>query len=197
MKLTAQPRRNVAPRVLLDTTSLCAAIRNPGGVGMKLLRLGLLGLFDIIVTEEIVAEWVRNCRKGLGKGRSKISFSEEDLDAFCEALEPMLSEEMVARVRIGRAASPLYPIRHVAGLKIIQLPQGQPAAVSRMLDDVTFALKDVGDFHVVEAALRYQCDYLCTRNTKDFTEGLRFGTVEVISPERLVALLTTSTGRLD
>lgn len=184
------PTTDVAPKVLLDTTTLCAAMRNPGGSGMKLLRLGLLGLFEPIVTEEIIAEWVRNCRKGLGQGKLKITFTENDLDAFCEALEPVLSDEMVARVRIGRAASPLYPVRQEGGLKVIQMPLGQPAAGSRMLDDITLGLKDVGDFHVVEAALRYQCDYLCTRNTKDFADGLQFGPVEVITPESLFTELT-------
>lgn len=184
------PKTDVAPKVLLDTTTLCAAMRNPGGSGLKLLRLGLLGLFEPIVTEEIIAEWVRNCRKGLGQGRLKVTFTESDLDAFCEALEPMLSDEMVSRVRIGRAASPLYPVRQEGGLKVIQMPLGQPTAGSRMLDATTLGLKDIGDFHVVEAALRYHCDYLCTRNTKDFADGLRFGPIEVITPERLFAELT-------
>jgi hypothetical protein len=37
------------------------------------------------------------------------------------------------------------------------------------------ALKDIHDFHVVIAALRYRCDYVCTYNHRDLPDGLRIG----------------------
>jgi hypothetical protein len=167
-----------------------AAIRKPGGPAYRLLELGRLGIYEPIITQEVVAEWVRNCRVGLGRGRSMSMFGEADLDAFCAALEPMLAMEFIAAVRIGRAESPLYPIRHEAGVNLIQVPQGLAHHTSHMLDDVTFGINDMGDFHVVEAALRHGCRYLCTANTRDFKDGLRVGEqLEVIAPVRLYRLL--------
>ena len=161
---------------------------------MRLLGFGLLGLFEPIVTEEIVAEWVRNCRAGLGDGRTKVEFTEAQLDAFCESLAPMFSPETVARVCVGRAESPLYPVRLEGDVRMIQMPIGTPGGESRMLDATTIAIKDIGDVHVVEAALRYGCAYLCTSNAKDFPEGLSIaGRVEVVRPQRLLRLLAGPT----
>ena len=193
MSKSAQPaaRSDVTTRVLFDTTTLCAATRNPHGVSMKLLLLARIGVVEPVISDEIVAEWVRNCRLGLGRGRAMVKLTEADIDAFCDLLEPLLSPEMIARVRVGRAASPLYPIRHEGGLTIVQVPTGLARSATGMLDISTLGLKDIGDFHVVEAALRFACDFICTANTRDLADGLRIGQhLEVAVPERLYRLLT-------
>lgn len=177
-------------KVLIDTTVLCAAMRKPDGLCMELLQLARIDAFEPILSEEIVAEWVRNCRRGLGRGRATTVFTEEDLDDFCRLLEPLLNDENVARVRIGRAASPAYPIRQEEGYTLIQVPMGAQSPASGMLDPQTIGIKDIGDVHVVEAALRYGCSYLCTANVRDFPDGLRLAdAIEVIRPERLLRLL--------
>lgn len=99
---------------------------------------------------------------------------------------PLLSPEMLFRVDIGRAMSPLHPITDAAGVTIVQ---AQPNTRSSMLDDRVFGLMDIGDLHVVRAALQEQCDYLCTYNFRDLSDGLRIGKLEVIRPERLLPLV--------
>ena len=167
-------------RVLFDTTVLCAAIRNPRGLNMGLLKLALVGLIEPVITQEVVAEWVGNCRAGLGG----VAITEEDLDAFCDLMEPMLSEPMIARVRMGRAMGPLEPITETAGALIIQAPIGHEQQ-TQVINDQVLALKDPHDRHIVVAALQDACDCICTANTRDFPDGMRFNKLEFITPKRL------------
>lgn len=169
-------------KVLFDTTTLCAAIHAPTGLSMTLLEASRIGLVEAVITHDVITEWVRHCRRGFGGD----VYSDDDVAAFCELLAPLLSPEMLLRVDIGRAMSPLHPITDAAGVTIIQ---AQPNTRSSMLDDRVFGLKDINDLHVVRAALQEQCDYLCTYNFRDLPDGLRIGKLEVIRPERLLPLV--------
>ncbi|KLU62657.1 hypothetical protein CEB3_c09690 [Peptococcaceae bacterium CEB3] len=52
-------------RVLLDTTVLCAAMITRG-VNYKLIQLARSSeLFEPIITEVVVCEFIENCRKGM------------------------------------------------------------------------------------------------------------------------------------
>jgi hypothetical protein len=169
-------------KALFDTTTLCAAIQRPTGLSMQLLEASRLGRLEPVFSQDIIAEWVRHCRRGF----SGDVYSDDDIAAFCELLEPILSPDLLSRVEIGRAMSPLYPIADVAGVTILQ---AQPNTRSSMLGERVFGLKDIGDQHVVRAALQEGCNYLCTYNFRDLPDGLIIGELEVIRPERLLPLV--------
>jgi len=175
-------------RILIDTTVLCGAIRSHRGVDMRLLMLARLGFYEPVITQEIVAEWVGKCRSGFGKPR--IQYPPEIVEEFCDLLVPLLSPEMIRNVALGRAGGPLNPILKKGGKTIIQVPARQAHSGTAAIGGDTLALKDISDLHVIQAAIQYGCRYLCTYNKKDFPEGLSFGEVRFVAPERLVGLLT-------
>ena len=183
---TAESPLRVPVRVLFDTTVLCSAIRDLDGLSMKLLLLARTGFVEPIITEEILIEWIRNCYQGIGK----VIYDEKDIEAFCQLLEPLLASNMIASVDLSRFASPLYPMTEQSGMKLIQHPIGYSRTITHMLNNRTLALTDIDDFHVVAAALKYQCSYLCTYNLKDLPDGLKIGIITVIRPERLYRKLT-------
>ena len=172
-------------RVFFDTTVLCSAILSPGGLCMRLLALAQAGILQAVITQEVVAEFDRNCRLGFGD----IVFDDDDIGGFCALLSPVLDLAMIRAVAVGRAMAPVFPILSVGAVRIVQVPAGMPEVVSQMLDEGTLALKDPFDLHVVAAALANGCGYLCTSNGRDLPDGLRVGGLEVIRPERLHRLV--------
>lgn len=182
----------MAIRVLFDATSLCSATLSPGGIDMKLLLMARgfreNSRIEAVITQQIVAEWERNCRMGFARRNGPpLVVSEAAIDRFVELLEPLLSREAIATVRIGRFESPLYPVRRYSRLNLIQLPvKGVKPQKSQMLDQTTFGLTDIFDFHVVDAAIAHDCDFICTYNQHDLPDGLVIGDrLEIIRPERL------------
>jgi predicted nucleic acid-binding protein len=172
-------------RVLVDTTVLCSAIPSPDGRCMQLLELAHAGIFEPVITLEVIAEFDRNCRVGFGS----IVIDDGDIAEFCALLSPLLDLIMIRGAKVGRAMGPTLPILGVGPVRIVQVPARIPAAVTRMLDAGTLALKDPFDLHVVAAALANQCHYLCTSNTRDLPDALMVGELEFIKPERLHRLV--------
>lgn len=178
-------------RVLFDTTTLCSAFLNPAGTDMALLQMARSGLIEPVISQEVVSEFIANCRKGFVIGGKLVTFDEDFIDAFFELLEPLLDIANLARLRVGRAAGPLYPLREEGGVWIVQVPRQLAHTRTHMRGGRILALKDIHDFHVVIAALRYRCDYVCTYNHRDLPDGLRIGSrLEIAKPERLLRLLS-------
>lgn len=140
-------------RVLFDTTVLCSAILNLDGLCMHLLELAHAAVIEPVITREVVAEFDRNCRRGIGG----IVFDDGDIAGFCALLSPILDLEMIRGVALGRAMAPLYPMLDAGPVRIVQAPVATPALVTRMLDEHTLALKDPFDLHVVAAAVANGC----------------------------------------
>lgn len=85
-------------RVLFDTTVLCGAIISPG-VNYKLIQLARSAeLFEPVISEVVVCEFIEHCRKGL-KG---VDYSENEIDAFFRAVTPVLDFENIRRIGIGK-----------------------------------------------------------------------------------------------
>lgn len=177
--------------VFFDTNVLLAALLCPGGACRRLLNLAALGIIRPIVTSEVLAEAERHLRLGLG-GRS---FSDEEIEAFREALAPLFESEQLASSPVGRAAAEGAPLVNVDNRVLLQAdpgasghPRGQPKQ-TRQVGPNQALLADKGDLHVLAASIRHRCQFLCSSDKKNFPEGFECKGVRAISPAALLALL--------
>lgn len=55
------------PRATLDTTVLLGAVANPHGPNASVLARGLVGLYEMVLPQYVIAEAMRHLRRGFGK----------------------------------------------------------------------------------------------------------------------------------
>jgi predicted nucleic acid-binding protein len=177
--------------VAIDANVLIAAMLSSRGASRRLLRLASLGIFRPVITSEILAEVDRNCRAGIA-GRI---ISDAEIQAFHQAIGPLLEQENLASNPIGRAASEHAPLVNVDNRAIIQPhpgDSGHPRGEKKRTEVINGShalMKDMGDAHVLAAAIRHRCDYICTGNTADFPDGFEMAGLRVISSGGLLELL--------
>ncbi len=170
-------------RVLFDTTVLCGAILTPG-VNYNLIQLARSAeLFEPIISEVVVCEFIEHCRKGL----KKIVYSEEEIDAFFTAVKPVLDFDNIRRIGIGKelwvdmcqSQRPIGVYLH--NLFYIKTNKNR-VDLLKYLEDEGKKLADIdhGDIHVMYAAIEHNCNILLTANTDDFPTKL--GNIEIIRP---------------
>ncbi|SDI00034.1 PIN domain-containing protein [Desulfosporosinus hippei] len=178
-------------RVLFDTTILCGALLTRG-INYKLLELAQVPtLFQPVITEVVVCEFIANCRRGM---RGTI-YSEKEIDQFFEGFSPLLNFENIERIQVGRqlwvdVTKSNQPIGHFL-YHLFQLRTGQRKdALLTTLDNEGKQLKDIDpfDIHVMFGALEHDCNILLTSNVDDFPKV--FGNVEVVRPRAYYEYLT-------
>ena len=179
-------------RVLFDTTVLCGALLTRG-VNYKLLQLAQIPtLFEPVITEVVVCEFIANCRKGI-RG---ITYSEKEIDLFFEAFTPLLDFGNIKRIQVGRqlwidvtkAKQPIGQFLY----HLFQLRTGQrKEELLKALADEDKRLENIdpSDIHVMFGALEHNCNILLTANADDFPKT--FGNVEVVRPRAYYEYLTT------
>lgn len=177
------------PRVAIDANVLFAALLSPAGGSRTLLQLATAGIFQPIITSEVLAEFDRHCRRGF-RGRV---ITDEETTAFRLAIHPLLEHEEVPPGAIGRAATEHAPVVNIDNRLVLRRAPEQTvrgeSPQTRQLDAVNAQLRDMGDAHVLASAVRYGCQYLCTANIRDFPEGEEVGGVQFILPGTLLGLL--------
>lgn len=182
----------MAPLVVaIDANVLIAAMLSSQGACRQLLRLAVLGIFEPVITSEVVAECERHCRRGIG-GRV---ISDSEVQAFRQAIAPLLEPERLASGPVGRAASERAPLVNVDNRVIIQPhpggtghPRGERKRTEAASEARAF-IRDMGDAHVLAAAIRHCCDYICTGNTTDFPADFQMQGIRFITPGRLLDVL--------
>jgi predicted nucleic acid-binding protein len=56
------------PTALLDTTVFCGALVKPDGWNMRLLKLGATPLYQPVISQAVIAEFIHKaCSDGIGK----------------------------------------------------------------------------------------------------------------------------------
>ncbi len=176
----------MGPLVALDANVLVAAFLTPKGLSHRLLVLALLAEYQVIITTEVLAELDRHCRLGF-KG---LVPTVDELARFRAALHPLLEQMELLPGPIGRASGEGVPIVNVDNRVIIRAhPGGARGKQTEVVSEREVLLRDMGDAHLLAAALSYGCRYLCSWNTKDFPPGLRVGILEVVTPKELLAIL--------
>lgn len=179
------------PIVAIDANILFAALLSSRGASRRLLALAATGIFQPIITAEVLAEFDRNCRLGF-KGRI---ISDLELQAFRAAIHPLLEYEEIVPGAVGRGTTEHAHLVNIENRVVIrEAPPPDPGVrgevrETRQMDEVNINLRDMGDAHVLASAVRYRCDYLCTANTRDFPEGLTVAGVRTITPGALLDIL--------
>lgn len=78
------------PKVFIDTTVLCGALR-VDGVNRKILKAARFPhLFRPVVSRVCLFEFVRNASQGIGKGEKRVVYNQQEIEAFLnEFLDPI------------------------------------------------------------------------------------------------------------
>lgn len=174
--------------VALDANILVAAMISPAGESRRLMHLAALGIFRPIITAEVLAEAERHFRRGIGGH----AFTDVEIDNFRSAIAPLLEPENLASSPVGRAAAEGAALVNVDNRAILQADpgvRGHPRGQQRRTEATGPAqalLRDMGDAHVLAAAVRHRCDYVCTGNTRDFPPDFAFQGIRVATPRQLL-----------
>lgn len=177
--------------VAIDANVLIASLLVPTGACRRLLSLASLGIFRPVITSEVLAEAERHCREGIG-GRV---ITDVEIGALRDAIFPLLEHLKLASSPFGRAASEHAPLVNVDNRIVLQPhpggtghPRGRQKRTETVDDNQAF-VRDMGDAHVLAAAIRHRCDYVCTGNTRDFPADFELQGLRFCTPGQLLALL--------
>ncbi|WP_255259757.1 PIN domain-containing protein [Lentibacillus sp. CBA3610] len=98
-------KRNSPPKVFLDTTVLCGALRKDG-INRKILRAAQFPHFyRPIISKVCLFEFVRNASNGLGKGNRMLTYDGQEIEFFLnEFLSPITAyyAELPVNSIVGR-----------------------------------------------------------------------------------------------
>ena len=93
------------PKVFIDTTVLCGALRQDG-VNRKILKAARFpNLYVPVVSKVCLFEFVRNAAKGLGKGSSCVEYTHDEIEGFLhEFLLPIFQyyNDLPVNSKVGR-----------------------------------------------------------------------------------------------
>lgn len=150
----------------------------------KLLQLARSAeLFEPVVSEVVVCEFIEHCRKGL----NGVVYSEEEIDDFFRAVEPVLNFENIRRIGIGKELwvhikDLQKPIEeYLYNLFYENTGERKDHLINLLTDEgKKISETDIGDIHVMYAAIEHNCDIIITDNKKHFPK--RLGKIEIIRP---------------
>jgi hypothetical protein len=123
--------------------------------------------------------------------RKNITFSDEQIDLFLEAISPMLSSENIKKVSIGRGfmlnpQSYQEPLNHLLYNLTNRKREELIDVIYEKTDKKVMPSQvDLDDLHVMVGAIENHCDYIVTMNVKDFPSEI--GSIKVIRPEAAYA----------
>ncbi|MDN4608151.1 PIN domain-containing protein [Sporosarcina highlanderae] len=192
MSLTYKPISSLPPpKVFIDTTVLCGAIRKPGGINEKILGLARANiLFTPVFSKVCLLEFQRNALNGLGN----ILYTPDEVESYITGMiRPILDENPPVNSVVGRYSIETI-LRENRPLKeVLQLLSGYTL---QEVDDIAAAQElseplhrfDQDDFHVWVTAIQMECDYIVTANTKRFPN--RIGYIKRMHPRDFYAMLT-------
>ncbi|WP_237665292.1 PIN domain-containing protein [Sutcliffiella horikoshii] len=179
----------ITPRAMIDTTVLCGALLT-NGINRKLLTVARLGIYQPIISNVCLLEFVRNASKGLGSKTNKKVFDWETIDSFINHFVfPSLQGQEVTNSVVSRSSyevikmltqKPSISIGE-ALLEIAACSDEHAQAIAQQ-HGMKLPLEqfDIHDFHVWATAIETECNYIVTRNTKRFPDQI--GSIIRIDP---------------
>jgi predicted nucleic acid-binding protein len=166
---------------MLDTTVLCGALLT-NGVNYKLLKAASIGIYQPVISNVCLLEFIRNASNGFKvKGMVK-SFDWDTIDSFLEGLIfPALQEEEATNSVVSRNSyeviKRLTKRPHISiGQALIEIVDLTDEQVRQIIQQQRMKLPleqyDDKDCHVWSTALKTGCQYIVTRNTDRFPEQI-------------------------
>ncbi|WP_132014546.1 hypothetical protein [Hydrogenispora ethanolica] len=71
----------------MDTTVFCGALVKPDGWNMRLLKLGATPLYQPVISQAVIAEFIHKaCSDGIGKRAARRIYMPEEIALFLKAL---------------------------------------------------------------------------------------------------------------
>ncbi|MEM5018640.1 PIN domain-containing protein [Metabacillus indicus] len=180
---------SITPKAMIDTTVLCGALLTDG-VNRQLLKVARLGIYQPVISNVCLLEFVRNASKGLGSKTYKKEFDWETIDSFLNLFVfPALQGQEVTNSVVSRSSYDIIKmITKNASISIgealleISACSDEQAQAIAQQHSMQLPLEqfDIHDFHVWATAIETKCHYIVTRNTKRFPE--RIGSIIRIDP---------------
>ncbi|QQK80457.1 PIN domain-containing protein [Salicibibacter cibi] len=183
------------PKIFIDTTVLCGALR-VDGINRKILKAARLPhLFQPVLSRICLFEFVRNAIQGLGKGNKIVKYEQQEIQAFINHfLNPIFDFYMELPVNslIGRYSVETIVREHrPIGDVLVELSDcdhetsRQIASTQEMAEPLLRF--DQEDFHVWITAIQESCDYILTTNHRRFPSNI--GKIERIHPGEFYSYL--------
>jgi PIN domain len=177
------------PRAMIDTTVLCGALLTDG-INRKLLKIARLGVYQPIISNVCLLEFVRNASKGLGSKQKKRVFDWETIDSFLDHFVfPALQGHEVTNSVVSRTSYPVIKMLTKnssisigdALLKVATCSDEQAKVMAKQ-NEMKLPLEqyDTYDFHVWSTAIETNCNYIVTKNTRRFPPQI--GSIVRIDP---------------
>ncbi|WP_404459823.1 PIN domain-containing protein [Sutcliffiella horikoshii] len=184
------------PKAMLDTTVLCGALLTDGA-NRSLLRIARLGIYQPVISNVCLLEFLHNASKGLGKGSKKKVFDWNTIDTFLNFFVfPSLLGKEVTNSVVSRNSYEVIKLltlkpHHSLGDAILQIMSLSEAQLKELIieKDMQLPLEDydINDFHVWSTAIENNCDYIITSNTKRFPK--KVGPITRIHPIEFLRIL--------
>lgn len=179
----------ITPKAMIDTTVLCGALLT-NGVNRQILQAARLGVYQPVISNVCLLEFVRNASNGLGSKRMKKMFDWETIDEFLNLFVfPALKGKEVTNSIVSRESyevikmltkEPSISIGE-ALLKIATCTDFQAKKIIQQHDmHLPLEQFDIHDFHVWVTAIEENCDYIVTQNTHRFPAYI--GSITRIAP---------------
>ncbi|PDM39248.1 MULTISPECIES: PIN domain-containing protein [unclassified Geobacillus] len=176
------------PKVFIDTTVLCGALR-VDGVNRKILKADRFPhLFRPVVSRVCLFEFVRNASQGIGKGEKRVVYNQQEIEAFLnEFLDPIFQyytklpvNSLVGRYSVETVIRENRPIGEVlVELSGCDHETAKQIVSSQEMSEPLYRF-DQEDFHVWITAIQEECDYILTTNHRRFPAQI--GPIKRIHP---------------
>jgi len=176
------------PKIFIDTTVLCGALR-VNGVNRNILKAARFpNLFQPIVSRVCLFEFVRNASIGLGKGDRMVKYDIEEINGFLtEFMNPLFQHYMKLPVNsiVGRySVETIIRENRPIGEVLVELSgcdnaTARQIAASQEMSEPLYRF-DQDDFHVWITAIQEECDYILTTNYRRFPSEI--GKIKRIHP---------------
>ncbi|QHS23772.1 PIN domain-containing protein [Virgibacillus sp. MSP4-1] len=180
------------PKIFIDTTVLCGALRT-NGVNRKLLKIARNPLlYRPVISRVCLFEFIRNASEGLGG----VVYTQQQIEGFIDYfLTPIFDYYMELPVNslVGRYNVEIIIREHrPIGDVLVELSgysheRAKEIATSQEMDEPLRRF-DQDDFHVWITAIQEECNYILTTNHRRFPSEI--GRIRRIHPSSLYKDLT-------
>lgn len=176
------------PKVFIDTTVLCGALRQDG-INRKILKAARFpNLYIPVVSKVCLFEFVRNAANGLGHGSSRVIYNHEEIEGFLrEFLFPIFQyyNDLPVNSKVGRYSVETIIREHLLiGDVLVELSECNSDTARRIVSSQEMSEPlnkfDQDDFHVWITAIQKDCDLIMTANHRRFPSEI--GKIQRIHP---------------